>query len=147
LGDLSEYTPWKQVDCDDDSEDPLCNGLSGQDGFLFCDLKDRFPDVIYMYRVQRNDYAGISNLSQYSNNKQVDCDDSPNHPFCNGKRGQDGYMFCELRDELPDDMDLTCWDNDEFSNDDPLVYCATDPETKQDCKIEGEEEVNPTFEK
>lgn len=78
---------------------------------------------------------GLGDLSQYSNGKQVDCDDNPHHPFCNGKRGQDGYIFCELRDELPHHMNLTCWDNDEFANDDPLVYCAVDPELKEACKI------------
>jgi hypothetical protein len=59
------------------------------------------------------------------------------HPFCNGKRGQDGYIFCELRDQLPAGADnlMTCWDNDEFENDDPLVYCAYDPETKEDCTL------------
>ena len=82
-----------------------------------------------------NDYFGMDDLSQYSNNKQVDCNANPDHSFCNGKRGQDGYIFCELRDELPYHMNLTCWDNDEYANDDPRVYCATDPETKEECEI------------
>lgn len=32
-------------------------------------------------------------------------------------------------------MNLKCWDNDEFANDDPRVYCAEDPETKKACEI------------
>jgi hypothetical protein len=77
---------------------------------------------------------GIDDISQYSN-RQVDCEDNPDHPFCNGKRGQDGYIFCSLRDDLSNHMNLTCWDDDEYENGDPLIYCATDPETKEDCEI------------
>lgn len=77
----------------------------------------------------------MSDLSQYGNNKQVDCVDNPDHPFCNGKRGQDGYIFCELRDALEDDLTLSCWDNDDVPIDDPRAYCATNPNSKEVCKI------------
>ena len=40
---------WKGVDCEADPDDPLCTGEKGKNGFLFCDLKNRFPDPIYMY--------------------------------------------------------------------------------------------------
>jgi hypothetical protein len=90
--------------------------------------------TISIMNVNASDNFGLGDLSQYSN-RQVDCDEESDHPFCNGKRGQDGYIFCELRDELSHHMDLTCWDNDEYANDDPLVYCATEPETKEDCEI------------
>jgi hypothetical protein len=82
-----------------------------------------------------NSLNSILDLSQYSNGKQVDCGDNPDHPFCNGKRGQDCVIFCELRDKLEDDMQLSCWDNDDVPKDDPRAYCAYDPETKEDCKI------------
>jgi hypothetical protein len=54
LGNLSEYTPWKQVDCEAEVDDPLCTGNRGKDGFLYCDLKDKFPDPIYMYCIARD---------------------------------------------------------------------------------------------
>jgi hypothetical protein len=82
-----------------------------------------------------NNVFGMSDLSQYSNNKQVDCVANPNHPFCNGKRGQEGVIFCELRDKLEDDMQLSCWDNDDVPIDNPRAYCATDPNFKQECTI------------
>jgi hypothetical protein len=82
-----------------------------------------------------NNVFGMNNLSQYSNGKEVDCEANPDHSFCNGKRGQDGVIFCELRDELPYHMNLTCWDNDEYADDDPRVYCAYNPNAKERCKI------------
>lgn len=68
---------------------------------------------------------------------KIDCGASPDHPFCNGKRGQDGFIFCSLKT----DQQTSCWDDlDGFAEDDPLIHCAEDPETKEDCELTEDEE-------
>ena len=65
--------------------------------------------------------------------KQVNCDENPDHPYCNGKRGQDGLIFCSLK---PEGVSISCYDDLDFDEeDDPLIHCATDPETKEECEL------------
>jgi hypothetical protein len=77
----------------------------------------------------------VGPISQYVNDRQIFCPNEPDHPFCNGKRGQHGYMFCEFRDKIPAKFGINCWDNNQFPDYDSRVYCAYNPETKEDCKI------------
>ena len=65
----------------------------------------------------------------------VDCPHNSNHSYCNGKTGQDCYVFSELRDELEDDMQLTCWENDDVPVDNSRAYCVYNPNAKEGCKI------------
>ena len=64
---------------------------------------------------------------------EIDCGQSSDHPFCNGKRGQDGLIFCSL---IPEGLVMSCYDDLDFDEeDDPLIDCATDPETKEECEL------------
>ena len=62
---------------------------------------------------------------------KIDCNENPDHPFCNGKRGQDGFVFCTLQT----DQQTSCWDDQDVPQDDRRIYCAEDPETKEACKL------------
>jgi hypothetical protein len=83
--------------------------------------------------------AAITNAIIAAPEDKIDCDASPDHPFCNGKRGRDGFIFCSLKTDQ--DQQMSCWDDlDGFAEDDPLIHCAQDPETKDECKLTEDEE-------
>lgn len=184
--DLSKLVPWKGIDCDAEPHDLLCTEENGEDGFVYCDIKNRFPDPIYMYCVDRfspdiycekgyhiekfdegiplcvtdtNCHEGMYlNIFDKCVNPEVcnedpepyydcnslfrdkpkilpaDCNALPDHPYCNGKRGQDGIVFCSLK---TNQTTSSCYDDEDFDDEnDPLIYCATEPETKERCKID-----------
>ena len=80
--------------------------------------------------------AAITNTVIAAAEDKIDCDANSDHPFCNGKRGQNGLIFCSLKIE----QQMSCWDDkDGFVEDDPLIFCVQDPETKDECKLTEDE--------
>jgi hypothetical protein len=50
---LSKLVPYSTIDCEVEPNDPLCTEENGRDGLVFCDIRNQFPDVIYMNCVER----------------------------------------------------------------------------------------------
>ena len=80
-------------------------------------------------------YSGVvySDCERARQEIEVNCDENPDHPFCDGKRGQDGLIFCSLK---PEGLVRSFYDDLDFDDEnDPLIHCATDPETKEECEL------------
>ena len=60
-------------------------------------------------------YNGTGLKGVYLAKDQIYCPNYMNNPtlsvFCNGEKGEGGYMYCNLRDELPFHFGIVCVDN------------------------------------
>jgi hypothetical protein len=60
-------------------------------------------------------YRGTGLKGVYIAQSQIYCPNYMNNPtlsvYCNGEKGEGGYMYCNLRDELPFHFGIVCVDN------------------------------------
>lgn len=105
-------------------------------------MKDCDPEVVcdtWGHLTKRDMYCGGSKANVIAAPEdKIDCNQNPDHPLCYGKRGQDGFIFCDLCTE---GSGMSCYDNDDVTDNDPRVYCAEDPETKEACKLTDSENI------
>ena len=114
--------------------DDACEGYSMGNNCVskefYCSINDMNDEYVREYCFSAEDdcnlqlngsrcdlpaYTGTGLKGVYLTKGQIDCPNYMNNPtlsvFCNGEKGEGGYMYCNLRDELPFHFGIVCVDN------------------------------------
>ena len=125
------FTPDKQgCTYDDRCESGYSMGNDCVSKEFFCSIKDMSSRYTREYCFSNEDdcnlqlngsrcdlpaYRGTGLKGVYIAQSQIYCPNYRDNPtlsvYCNGEKGEGGYMYCNLRDELPFHFGIVCVDN------------------------------------